>query len=462
MSIDTAVANWTARIRDRYSAKAVWPAGYAGAYLGMGARDPVFTGPEHACLIIGPPRSGKTTSTIIPAVALWDGPAVTTSTKADIAHVTNSARSRHGQTWLWDPTGRVPLPAGVQPLQWSPLAGCADWDTAIDRAWILAQSARPDPTGDAVHWTERAAALLAPLLHGAALGGHDLRGLLEWIHQRETFAALDQLSKKPATAVAHNLLCGIARTEHRELSGIWSTADSILAAYRSTRTLDAACHPNFDPAAFAQTSGTAHFVAPASRAAQHAPIICALLDQIRQHTQQPAQPSQQGDRQARQASQRSVVRRPMLWALDELANVAPLPNLPAIVADAGSQGLLVLACLQDLSQARARWGAQADGLLTLFATTLLLPGVADPQTLRTVTTLAGKVDRPQHSHTRTGILKNQHTTSTRPLPLLPESVIANGKPGHALHLKATQPTWLQLTPWHTTPWIANHITGATR
>ncbi len=448
MTIDTAIADWTARLRDRYSTKAVWPAGYTGAYLGMGARDPVFTGPEHACLIIGPPRSGKTSSTIIPAVSLWDGPAVTTSTKADIAHVTNNARRRHGQTWLWDPTGTVPLPPGVLALQWSPLAGCADWDSAIDRAWILAQAARPDPTGDAVHWTERAAALLAPLLHAAALGGHDLRTVLEWIHQRETFTALDQLSKQPATAVAHNLLCGIARTEHRELSGIWSTADSILAAYRSNRALDAACHPNFDPAAFAQTSDTAHLVAPASRAAQHAPIICALLDQIRQHTQHP--------------SQQAGGRRPMLWALDELANVAPLPNLPAIVADAGSQGLLLLACLQDLSQARARWGAQADGLLTLFATTLLLPGVADPQTLQTVTTLAGKVDRPQHSHTRTGILNHQHTTSTRPLPLLPESVIAHGKAGHALHLKATHPTWLQLTPWHATPWITNHLTGTTK
>ncbi len=150
----------------------------------------------------------------------------------------------------------------------------------------------------------------------------------------------------------------------------------------------------------------------------------------------------------------------MLWALDELAKIAPLPNLPGIVADSGSQGLLILGCLQDLSQARHRWGAQADGLLTLFATTLLLPGIADPATLRTVTTLAGQVDRPQHSVTRTGLLAHQRTTSTRPLPLLPENVVAQGRPGHALHLRAARPSWLRLTPWHDTAWLTHRLQGA--
>ena len=135
----------------------------------------------------------------------------------------------------------------------------------------------------------------------------------------------------------------------------------------------------------------------------------------------------------------------------------PLPNLPGIVADAGAQGLLVVACLQDLSQARHRWGTQADGFLTLFATTLLLPGIADPVTLNTVTTLTGKIDRPQYSTSR-GRQGTQRTVSTRPLPLLPEDVVAHGKPGYALHLRATHASWLRLTPWHTAPWLRQQLT----
>ena len=364
---------------------------------------------------------------------------MTTSTKADILHVTLPARRRTGRVWVLDPTGRLPLPAGAERLQWSPLLSCSDWDTAIDRAWMLTQSARPNPTGDALHWTERAAALLAALLHAAAVGHLPMSTLLGWVHRRESWEALDQLATNPDSAIAHALLTGLQATDGRELSGIWSTTDSVLAAYRSHTLVAAADHPTFDPGAFVRSDDTVHVVAPADRAAQHAPIICALLDQIRQHAL-------------------SAPHRPMLWALDELANIAPLPNLPAIVADAGSQGLLLLACLQDLSQARHRWGSQADGLLTLFATTLLLPGIADPATLKTVTTLAGRVDRPQHSTTRIGLLGRQSTTSTRPLPLLPEDVIAHGRAGHALHLRATHPSWLRLTPWHATPWLAGQLT----
>ena len=424
-----------AALKDRWSTRPTWPQGFAGAYLGMGARDPVFGGPEHSALVIGPPRSGKTASIVIPAVTLWPGPAVITSTKPDVVSTTTRCRSKAGRVWVLDPTGTVTVPDGAIALRWSPLLGCGSWDTAIDRAWMLTASARPNPSPDAQHWTERAAALLAPLLHAAATKGLKLDQVVEWVHRRETWKALDLLSANPSSAVAHDVLAGIANTDPRELSGIWSTADGILAAYRSTATLDAACRPNFDPEAFVHSNDTVHVVTPATRAQQHVPIVCSLLDQIRHH-----------------ALARQAPWPPMLWALDEAATIAPLPTLPGIVADAGSQGLLVLACLQDLSQARHRWGSQADGFLTLFATTVLMPGVADRATLETVTLLSGKVDRPQYSfsHGRQG---GQRTTSTRPLPLLPENVIAHGRTGHALVLRATHPAWLRLTPWHSTPWI---------
>jgi type IV secretory pathway TraG/TraD family ATPase VirD4 len=424
-------------LRDRFSHTPEWPEHFAGAYLGMGARDPVFTGPEHSALVIGPPRSGKTSSVIVPALTMWNGPAVATSTKPDALWATGTPRLRSGQVWVFDPTGSVPVPARAMPLHWSPLLGCADWQTAIDRAWMLTHTARPNPSADGVHWTERAAALLAPLLHAAALQGRTMTTLLEWIHLRETWHALDVLGAYPAATVAHHLLSGISQTDSRELSGIWSTSDGVLAAYRNPATLHGADHPNFDPAAFVRSSDTVHIVSPSARTGPHVPAICAFLDHMRSVALQ------------------CPGRLPMLWALDEMVNIAPLPNLPGIVADAGSQGLLLLACLQDLSQARHRWGPQADGFLTLFSTTLLLPGVADTPTLHAVSTLAGKVDRPHHSTTRTSLLSAQRTVTTRQEPLLPESVIAHGKPGHALHLRTTQPSWLRLTPWHSTPGMAS-------
>jgi hypothetical protein len=53
---------------------------------------------------------------------------------------------------------------------------------------------------------------------------------------------------------------------------------------------------------------------------------------------------------------------------------------------------LTLACLQDLSQARARWGLSAEGFFSLFGTKVLLPGIGDIRTLDTVSRLAGQGD----------------------------------------------------------------------
>ncbi len=80
-------------------------------------------------------------------------------------------------------------------------------------------------------------------------------------------------------------------------------------------------------------------------------------------------------------------------------HIAPLPDLAATVAEGGSQGLVVLAFLQDLSQARARWDRAADGFLTLFTHKLILPGAADTATLKAISTLAGETDAQSYPRT---------------------------------------------------------------
>ena len=52
--------------------------------------------------------------------------------------------------------------------------------------------------------------------------------------------------------------------------------------------------------------------------------------------------------------------------------------------------MLTLACLQDLSQARGRWGAAAEGFLSLFGTTVVLPGIGDVRTLEALSALGGE------------------------------------------------------------------------
>ncbi len=60
-----------------------------------------------------------------------------------------------------------------------------------------------------------------------------------------------------------------------------------------------------------------------------------------------------------------------------------------MVSEGGGQGLVTLACFQDLSQARHRWPGQADGFPSLFGTTVVLPGIGDVRTLEALSVLSG-------------------------------------------------------------------------
>ena len=164
--------------------------------------------------------------------------------------------------------------------------------------------------------------------------------------------------------MAGAVLAGVAATDERERSGIFSTASGLLAAYRSEAVLDTAKEPNFDPVAFARSSDSLYICAPAQDQDRLAPLVVALLEQIRAAV-----------------LTRPPDAAPVVFALDEVANIAPLPSLPALAAEGGGQGLVTLACLQDLSQARVRWGEAAEGFFTLFGTKVILPGVADHRTL---------------------------------------------------------------------------------
>src|SRR3546814_17913634 len=46
---------------------------------------------------------------------------------------------------------------------------------------------------------------------------------------------------------------------------------------------------------------------------------------------------------------------PLLFALDEIGNLAPLPSLPTLMAEGGGTGITTMPVLQSLAQARDKW-----------------------------------------------------------------------------------------------------------
>jgi type IV secretion system protein VirD4 len=401
-----------------------------GIYLGRTRSGDATSGAERSTLVLGPSRSGKTSSLIIPNLLITARSCVVTSTKHDVVTRMASAH-REGATLLFDPSGTVPTPAHVRRIGYSPIRQSLSWDGAVlaTRSLVdVARRGRVDHGDD--HWSERAGALVAPLLHAAALRNESLGALASRVDARTSDDLARELHERYGEHhPAVSLLKGVLATEERERSSIWSTASGLFAGMRSEAARDAP----LDVDAFLSGPHQLHIVAPSRHQAVTIPLVVGLIEEVVHATY---------DRHERGAR--------LLLALDELANVAPLPRLASIVSEGGGQGVLTLACLQDLSQARSRWGSSAEGFLSLFPSTVVLPGIADRATLELLSHLAGRALVPSPTHQigpkgRSG----GYSTSWVERDVATVGELARGRPGMALGLDARNTLgWIELTPAH--------------
>ncbi|HWD25031.1 MAG TPA: TraM recognition domain-containing protein, partial [Acidimicrobiales bacterium] len=217
----------------------------------------------------------------------------------------------------------------------------------------------------------------------------------------------------------------------------------VLAAYRTDGARANTARSPLDPDAFLRGSNTCFVVGSGEHQRHLAPIIAGFIGDVR-HA-------------AYHAAASGVRLRRVLLVLDELANIAPLDDLPALVAEGASQGIVTVACLQDLSQAETRWGRAADGFLSLFGTKVVLPGIGDRRTLEALSLLSGDIDVETRSVSgRRWDLRRSWTKATRPERSVPPDAIANGPPGSAIVVTGAQLRRITLTPAHLT-WPFDHL-----
>jgi len=419
-----------------------------GIYLGRGARGDASSGDERSTLVLGPSRSGKTSSLVIPNLLVTNRSCVVTSTKNDVVSLM-SRSGRDGATLLFDPSGTVRTPPGVHRIGYSPIRQSFSWDGAIlaSRSLIdIARRGRGDRSDD--HWTERAGALVAPLLHAAALRNESLGQLASRVDERRCDDIVHELTDRHGEHhPSVSLLRGVLATEDRERSSIWSTTSGLFAGVRTEAARASSREAPLDLDAFLSGPHQLHIVAPSRHQAVTIPLVVGLIEELVHATYDR---HEQGAR--------------LLLALDELANVAPLPRLASIVSEGGGQGVLTMACLQDLSQARSRWGTSAEGFLSLFPTTVVLPGIADRSTLEMLRSLAGRTLYPTPTF-QTGPKGRRagQSTSWVERDRATMSDLAHGRPGFAMGLDASkQMKWIELTPAHSHPRFRGYLERSER
>jgi type IV secretion system protein VirD4 len=398
---------------------------------------------RHALVAFGPPQSGKSAGLAVPALLEWDGPAVASSIKTDLLACTLVRRRRLGPVFVFDPFELSGMPAQT----WSPLRGAASWDGALEVAWRLAAAGEIDQRGveGGDFWAVAAEQRLAPLLFAAASTGAGMDAVVRWAYgqgSRELYEAISELtgSARDETELegahaAYDAVRAFEAQADRTRSSIEATAQGLLRAYRFARVLRSARSSEIAPDALLDARATLYLIGDAKASKLLRPIFLALLSEIVDRAYERA--TLAGGR----------LELPLLLCLDEAGNVAPLPNLAEIASTAPSHNIQLVSIFHDLAQARSRYGRQAETVVNSHRARMLLPGVADLDTLRYFSGLAGEEETRETTRT-VDAGGGSRTIGVRRRPLVAPEALRQLAPGRALLLYGRiPPAEVRLRMW---------------
>ncbi|WP_221348356.1 type VI secretion protein [Streptomyces beigongshangae] len=301
-------------------------------------------------VVLGPPETRHPLA--VQAIQDADGPALVITSDPALWSSTKDARAKLGPVLLYDPSHLCDTPAR---LHWSPFAGCETKDTARARAAALLAPVRPSARIDQAV-ADTAETLLRSYLHAAAVDGRTIRHVHRWAQGAQVQEAVRILRTNPKAAAGSAGELEAALTSHPERRDIAQelTARALSALF--TVNVREACTPNRTDTltldSFVNEGGTLYVVGepiedPKSNPGAM-PLLTALASSVVERGRRMAERSSSGRLDP-----------PLTLVLDDVAAVAPLPQLPDLLA-AGrgtgpDRGLPTLALLRSQEQARARW-----------------------------------------------------------------------------------------------------------
>ncbi|WP_405841499.1 type VI secretion protein [Streptomyces sp. NBC_01518] len=287
-------------------------------------------------------------STATQAVRDAEGPALVVTSNKTIWQDTKDARTKLGPVLLYDPTHLCDTPAR---LHWSPTTGCEDKQTALKRATALLTPVRPTAKIDQAV-ADTAETLLRSYLHAAAIDGRTIRHVHRWSQGTQIQDAVRVLRTNPKAAPGAAGELEAALTSHPERRDIAQELTSRALSSLFTVNIREACTPNRTDAlsldSFANEGGTLYLVGESIEDPRTNPGAMPLLTALASSVVE----------RGRHMAERSSAGRldpPMTLVLDDVAAVAPLPQLPELLATGADRGLPTLALLRSREQARARW-----------------------------------------------------------------------------------------------------------
>ncbi|MCL6737011.1 type IV secretory system conjugative DNA transfer family protein [Streptomyces neyagawaensis] len=284
----------------------------------------------------------------IQAVRDAEGPALVVTSDPVLWSDTKDARAKLGPVLLYDPAHRCDTPAR---LHWSPISDCEDKPTAAARATALLAPIRPTAKIDQAV-AETAETLLRSYLHAAAIDSRTVRHLHRWAQGTNVQEAVRILRTNAKAAAGSAGELESALTSHPERRDIAQALTARALSALSTVNVRESCTPNRADSlvldSFVHEGGTLYVVGDpiedpkANPSAM--PLLTALASSVVERGRRVAERSSSGRLDP-----------PLTLVLDDVAAVAPLPQLPDLLATGTDRGLPTLALLRSREQARSRW-----------------------------------------------------------------------------------------------------------
>ncbi|MFD3972341.1 type IV secretory system conjugative DNA transfer family protein [Streptomyces cyaneofuscatus] len=302
--------------------------------------------PRTPLLVYAPARDRR--PTVVQAIQDAEGPALVVTSDPTVWAETKDARAKLGPVLVYDPGHLCDTPAR---LHWPPTAGCEDPDTAAVRAVALLAPVRPQARIDAAV-ADTAQTLLQCWLHAAAVDGRPFRQVARWASGASAHEPVRLLRTHPKAASGLAGLLESALTGYPERRDVAQELNVRAFSALSSVHIREACAANRSDAAalesFAYEGGTLYVVGePIEDPRTHPgamPLLTALASHVVEHGRRMAARSSDGRLDP-----------PMTLVLDDVAAVAPLPQLPELLARGQDLGLPAIALLRSREQGRARW-----------------------------------------------------------------------------------------------------------
>ncbi|MEU8437176.1 type VI secretion protein [Streptomyces sp. NPDC029216] len=322
------------------------PAPAQDAYrYGFGYAPPARTAPRPAAHRFAYAPPAERHHLAAQAVSSAEGAVLVVTSSPALWQDTKDARAKLGPVLLYDPSHLCDTPAR---MHWNPADGCADRDTAAARAIALLAPLRPQARLDAAV-ADTAETLLRSWLQAAALDGLPFKQLARWAQGNGAQEPVRVLRTHPQAApgAAGELESALTAHPERREQAQYLTARA-LSCLTSVHIREA-CNPNrtdaLTLASFAAEGGTLYVVGESLEDPRTQPGAMPLLTALASHV------VEHGRRMAVRSSH-GRLDPPMALVLEDVAAVAPLPQLPALLTD---ETLPLLALCRSREQARARW-----------------------------------------------------------------------------------------------------------